>query len=183
MVLHGVLTGVLSTARSFLFERAYCLVILVLTPLSSKNTRLLASFSGICFFHACLLLCTSGTLLFRSVERLLFENVSEFEGGFTNGFIAYLQLEFFPYLMDRDIRLCLYQLVNILKVALVQGRFTARRETLVSTEPVSRILFSGRQTVLVFTEKHSETSLVLSVLFQASISSFRASLCSIVITT
>ena len=78
--------------------------------------------SDICFFHASLLYLTSGTPLFRSMKRLLFVNISEFQDGLADGFITYLQPESLPYFMDCNIRLFLYDPVNILEIRLAEAR-------------------------------------------------------------
>ena len=51
---------------------------------------------------------------------------------------------------------------------LLRKHLRPRWETLVSTEPVSLILFSRRYTVLVFTEKHSAIPFASCVLFHLS---------------
>lgn len=139
------------------------LVISMLTPLSSRNTRLSAPLPDIWRFHSSRLLLTSGTLLFRSMERLLFINASHLYHRPAHGFITYRQLEPLTYLIDRDIWSCPYHLVNILHVCLAHGRLPPTLGYPGLYRAGLSHLFSKRQTVLVFTPKHSSASFALCV--------------------
>ena len=97
-------------------ESAYRLVISVLQPLSSKNTRLLTLNPDIRSDQLFRFSAASGTLLFAGVKRFLLTTISLLLKKTPNGINAYRKIQCFYNLQAGNIRLFFHKCKDILLV-------------------------------------------------------------------
>ena len=163
------------------------LVISVLHPLSSRNTRSLALNPDIRPFQSFLFCATSGMLLFTGMKRLLLAAISCLLKKAPDSINADRQIQRFNDLQTSDNRLFFQKRKDVLMICI--GQFwllsTEIRLSFVAAcfvPTLQQTIYRKRYIKQVFTEKHFASSFTLMPLSYPSKINFRASLCSIALT-
>ena len=120
VVFLGLGSGAESTALLSPSESAYRLVISVLHPLSSRNTRSLALNPDIRPFQSFLFCATSGTLLFTGMKRLLLAAISCLLKKAPDSINADRQIQRFNDFQTCDIRLFFQKRKDVLMICIGQ---------------------------------------------------------------
>ena len=120
VVFLGLESGAESTALLPPSESAYRLVISVLHPLSSRNTRSLALNPDIRPFQSFLFCATSGTLLFTGMKRLFLPAVSCFLKKTPDSINTDRQIQRFNDFQTCDIRLFFQKRKDVLMICIGQ---------------------------------------------------------------